>query len=310
MALHKVQLRDHLISLDFHLVYIVNSHYSGINRMMYADDTQLYLVMKSTHHSSAINKLEACIADVRSWAIQNKLMLNDAKTEVLNIHSNFRATSPLPSINIGGSYISPSKSARDLGAIIDDEMQLKSHVKNICRSASFGIYKIGRLRKYLDKKSTERLVHAFVSSRLDFNNSLLYGLPSAVLSSLQRVQNSAARLISYTKRHHHISPVLRNLHWLPIRERIMFKILLITYKAIHGSAPAYISDLISISKNARLRSSSMLLLKHGPRVNTISYGDRAFAVAAPKLWNNIPFHIRSSPSINVFKNKLKTHLFN
>ena len=90
----------------------------------------------------------------------------------------------------------------------------------------------------------------------------------------------------------------------------MFKILLITYKAIHGSAPAYISDLISISKNARLRSSSMLLLKHGPRVNTISYGDRAFAVAAPKLWNNIPFHIRSSPSINVFKNKLKTHLFN
>ena len=288
---------------------IVNSH-SGINHMIYADDTQLYLVMKSTHHSSAINKLEACIADVRSWAIQNKLMLNDAKTEVLHIHSQFRATSPLPSINIGGSYISPSKSARDLGAIIDDEMQLKSHVRNICRSASFGIYKIGRLRKYLDKKSTERLVHAFVSSRLDFNNSLLYGLPSAVLSSLQRVQNSAARLISYTKRHHHISPVLRNLHWLPIRERIMFKILLITYKAIHGSAPAYISDLISISKNARLRSSSMLLLKHGPRVNTISYGDRAFAVAAPKLWNNIPFHIRSSPSINVFKNKLKTHLFN
>ena len=120
---------------------IVNS-YSGINHMVYADDTQLYLFMKSTHHSSTINKLEACIADVRSWAIQNKLMLNDAKTEVLHIHSQFRATSPLPSINIGGSYISPSKSARDLGAIIDDEMQLKSHVRNICRRASFGIYKI------------------------------------------------------------------------------------------------------------------------------------------------------------------------
>jgi hypothetical protein len=222
----------------------------------------------------------------------------------------FRATTPLPSINIGSSYISPSKSARDLGAIIDDEMQLKSHVQNICRSASFGIYKIGQLRKYLDKKSTERLVHAFVSSKLDFNNSLLYGLPSAVLASLQRVQNSAARLITYTKRHNHISPVLRELHWLPIRERIMFKMLLITYKAIHGSAPVYISDLISISNNSRLRSSSMLLLKHGPRAHTVSYGDRAFAVAAPKLWNNIPFHIRSSPSINVFKSKLKAHLFN
>ena len=174
-------------------------------------------------------------------------------------------------------------------------MQLKSHVKNICRSASFGIYKIGRLRKYLDKKSTERLVHAFVSSRLDFNNSLLYGLPSAVLSSLQRVQNSAARLISYTKRHHHISPVLRNLHWLPIRERIMFKILLITYKALHGSAPAYISDLISISKNARLRSSSMLLLKHGPRVNTIYPMGTELFLWLLQLRYQLRYQLRRSP---------------
>jgi hypothetical protein len=288
---------------------IINSH-SGVNHMIYADDTQLYLIMESNCHARSITTLEACIADVRSWAIQNKLMLNDTKTEVLHIHSRFRATSPLPSISIGGSYISPSTSARNLGAMIDDEMQLKSHVRNICRSASFGIYKIGRLRKYLDKKSTERLVHAFVSSRIDFNNSLLYGLPSVVLAPLQRVQNSAARLITYTKRHDHISPVLRELHWLPVRERIVFKILLITYKALHGSAPAYITELISISNNSRLRSSSMLLLKHGPRVHTVSYGDRAFAVAAPKLWNSIPYHIRSSPSTNVFKHKLKTYLFN
>jgi hypothetical protein len=216
----------------------------------------------------------------------------------------------LPPINIGGSDISASSSAKDLGILLDDTLQLKDHVRNICRKASFGIYKIGRIRKYLDRKSIERLVHAFVSSHLDCNNSLLYGLPNNLLSSLQRAQNSAARLITGTKRHEHISPVLQDLHWLTIENRISFKILLLTYKAIHGHAPSYIRNLISLSTNSSLRSAHQLALKPGPFVKTSSYGDRAFAVAAPKLWNNIPFTIRSAVSVDQFKTKLKTFLFN
>ena len=175
---------------------------------------------------------------------------------------------------------------------------------------SFGIYKIGRIRKYLDRASTERLVHAFVSSHLDCNNSLLYGLPHNLLSSLQRVQNSAARLITGTKRREHISPILRDLHWLTVKDRIHFKILLLTYKAVHGYAPAYIRNLISFTTLKSLRSASQLALKPGPRSKTSSYGDRAFAVAAPKLWNNIPYNIRSASSIGQFKTQLKTFLFN
>ena len=214
------------------------------------------------------------------------------------------------SINIGGSDIAASLSAKDLGVLLDDTLQLKDHVRNVCRKASFGIYKIGRIRKYLDHASTERLVHAFVSSHLDCNNSLLYGLPHNLLSSLQIVQNSAARLITGTKRREHISPILRDLHWLTVKDRIHFKILLLTYKAVHGHAPAYIRNLISFTTLKSLRSASQLALKPGPRSKTSSYGDRAFAVAAPKLWNNIPYNIRSAASIGQFKTQLKTFLFN
>ena len=271
--------------------------------------TILFLTMQSTAHDAAISKLESCIADVRSWAIQNNLMLNDSKTEIIHFHSKFRSNHSLPSINIGGSNISATTSTKDLGVLLDDTLDLQDHVRNLCRKASFGIYKIGRIRKYLDRESTERLVHAFVSSHLDCNNSLLYGLSNNLLSSLQRVQNSAARLVTLTKRHEHITPILHDLHWLTIKDRIRFKILLLTFKAVHGFAPVYIRNLISLSTNRSLRSSNQLALKPGPLVKTSSYGDRAFAVAAPKLWNNIPPSIRSAVSTNQFKNLLKTHLF-
>ena len=116
---------------------------------------------------------------------------------------------------------------------------MNQHVSSVCQSASFALYNIGKLRPYLDKESAETLVHAFVSSRLDSCNSLLYGLPQTELDRLQRVQNAAARLITRVKGHVHMTPVLRQLHWLPIRKRIQFKILLLTFKAINGLAPNY-----------------------------------------------------------------------
>ena len=287
---------------------IINAH--GVHHVIYADDTQLFVTMKSSHHSNVISKLESCIADVRSWATKNKLMINDSKTEMVHFHSKFRPCSHLPAMKIGESVVHVSSSARDLGVTLDDTLQLGEHVRNISRKASFGIYKIGCIRKYLDQSSTERLIHAFVSSHLDCNNSLLYNLPNTVLSPLQRIQNSAARLITGTKRHQHITPVLRDLHWLPVKDRIIFKLLLLTYKAIHGIAPTYICDLVSLSSNISLRSSNLLTLRPGPLVKTTYYGNRAFTVVAPKLWNSLPTSIRLAKTVQQFKTLLKTHLFN
>jgi len=111
---------------------------------------------------------------------------------------------------------------------------------------SLAIRNIGRIRRYLTQNDTERLVHAFVTSKLGTCNSLIEGLPAYEEAKLQRIQNSAARLVARVKKFDHISPVLNNLHWLTVRKRITFKILLITYKALHGLVPTYLSELLTV----------------------------------------------------------------
>ena len=147
-----------------------------------------------------------------------------------------------------------------------------------------------------------------IASRLDYGNSLLYGIPISSVRKLQQVQNTAARLISKTRKYDHITGVLQNLHWLPISERIKYKLLLITYKAIHGQAPPYLCELLHLYQPKRnLRSKSKLLLEVKPC--KLSYGRRAFANAAPVLWNQLPLDIRQCDKLVTFKRKLKTHLF-
>ena len=118
----------------------------------------------------------------------------------------------------------------------------------------------------------------------------------------------AARMLTSTRKFDHISPVLQRLHWLPIRYRIHFKLLLLTWKALHDMAPSYISDLLNPHiPSRRLRSSDKQFLSV-PRTHS-SYGDRAFYACAPKLWNSLPSDLRFCDSLDGFKKTLKTHLF-
>ena len=134
---------------------------------------------------------------------------------------------------------------------------MSPHVNSICKSASFALWKIGKIRKLLDSHSTEKLVHAFITSRLDYCNSLLFGLPNYQLKKLQLIQNSAARLVSLTKKADHIQPVLFNLHWLPVHKRVEFKLLCLTYKVLHDIAPLYLKELLNIRVPGRtLRSTA------------------------------------------------------
>ena len=159
-----------------------------------------------------------------------------------------------------------------------------------CKTSFYHLRNIARIRKFISTKTAEILVHAFVTSRLDNCNSLLYGLPKTLLDKLQYVQNSAARLVTLSKKRDHITPLLINLHWLPIHERIKYKILLLTFKALHGLAPSYICDLITKYKPARTLRSSNELLLNSTTYNLKSYGSRSFSVSAPALWNSLPFH--------------------
>ena len=148
-----------------------------------------------------------------------------------------------------------------------------------------------------------------MTSRLDYSNALLCGVNNTVINRLQRVQNAAARVITKTKKHEHITPILRTLHWLPVKFRIDYKIILYTFKILNGLTAEYLQELVNLYQPARsLRSQSSMLLCV-PRARTRTYGNKRFDVAAASLWNTLPVTLRCSSSLACFKRELKTFLF-
>ena len=126
---------------------------------------------------------------------------------------------------------------------------------------------------------------------------------------IQRLQNSAARVITLSRKSTHITPILRELHWLPVNYRIIYKLMLFVFKSLNGAAPAYIDDLLQLYHPSRnLRSSNKLNLIVPKSRN--SWGDRSFSCAAPRIWNTLPFYIKSASTLVTFKKHLKTYLFN
>ena len=282
----------------------------GISYHFYADDTQLYISFDLHEHQDVISKMEQCIEKVRTWMADNFLKLNDEKTEVLFFGSkNLIANLDASPMTIGSEQIAPTDVAKNIGAYMDKYLNMDTQVSQVCKGAWLHLRNIGKIRPYLTESCTEKLIHAFVSSKLDSNNGLLYGTPKDKLDRLQRVQNAAARLVTRTRKYDHITPVLQSLHWLPVHQRIHYKILLLTFKSLAGKAPSYLQELLEVSTQSRsLRSNDQRLLVC-PKSKCVKYGDRSFRVAGPTLWNKLPLKIRLSESVEEFKSQLKTHLF-
>ncbi|XP_068680545.1 uncharacterized protein [Montipora foliosa] len=258
--------------------------------------------------------MENSTADVPLWMINDKLMLNDDKTEFLVIGTRKQLSKvSVSSIRVGDVDVMPVHSAKNLGSWFHSHMDMATHITKTCGSAFFYLYNIRHIRKYLTSECTEKLIHAFITSRLDYCNSLLYGVPDHHMQKLQCVMNASARLIFCAPKHcRHITPLLQQLHCLPIRLRIEFKILLITFKVLQGSAPKYLIDLISVLPPSRYdlrRNNKVILLSTPKRFTEVTMGDRSFMTAAPRLWNSLPIDIRSACTTSDFKQKLETFLF-
>ena len=259
---------------------IIRKH--GLTFHLYADDTQLYIAFKPAEHSSkadAISRIESCVQDIRIWMTNNLLKLNDDKTEVIIITSKEDISSNLDiSIRVGGHLTSPSMTPpRNLGVLFDSTCSLEAHVSKMCKNINFNLYSVGKIRKYLDRPTCETLINATVTSRLDYCNSLLYGAKASLFNKLQLCQNNAARIVTRRRKYDHIRPALKELHWLPVEQRVQFKILLLTYKSLNGLAPKYLSEILSPYTPSRsLRSEDQHLLKD-PRWRLEGFGERAFA---------------------------------
>ena len=286
---------------------IIRKH--SINFHCYADDTQLYLSIKPDE-TNQLAKLQACLKDIKTWMTCNFLLLNSDKTEVIVLGpKHLRDALSEDIVTLDGIALASSATVRNLGVIFDQDMSFNSHIKQISRTAFFHLSNIAEIRHILCQKDAEKLVHAFVTSRLDYCNSLLSGCSNKSLKTLQLIQNAAARLLTRTRKRDHISPVLASLHWLPVKSRIEFKILLLTYKAVNGQAPSYLKELIVPYYPTRTLRSQNAGLLEVPRVSKSRMGARAFSYQAPLLWNQIPVSVRGADTLSTFKSRLKTFLF-
>lgn len=152
----------------------------------------------------------------------------------------------IPSVKVGTADIAPLTSIRNVGAWFDDKMSMNDHIKKTCSKAFTGLYNIRQIRKFLSTDTTKILVHAFVTSHLDNCNSILFGLPPYQQDCLQKVLNAAAQVICFIPMYDHITPTLIKLHWLPVKQRIEFKIALLLFKAVNGLSPVYLTNLLQI----------------------------------------------------------------
>ncbi len=173
----------------------------------------------------------------------------------------------------------------------------------------FHLRNIAKLQNMLSVSDPEKLVHAFMTSRLDYCNALLGGCPASSINKPQIVQHAAARVLTRSRKYDHITPILQSLHWLHIKFNISYILLLLTYKALNGLARAYLTNLLSRynpTRSLRSHNSGLLVV---PRIANSIKGGRRFLYLAPKLWNRLPDNVRGSDTLSLFKSRLKKHLF-
>ena len=284
------------------LGHIIQQH--NVSFHCYADDTQIYLPLRP-HDSRSLAAVLDCLNDINCWMAQNFLQLNKSKSEII-LFSPPNTDTSLITNSLGPLSSNIKPAARNLGVIFDLDLTFDKHIKTVVQSCYLQLRTISKIKPILSHSDLEKVIHAFIFSRLDYCNSLLAGINQKSLSRLQLVQNAAARLLTGFNRRHHITPVLASLHWLPVRFRIDFKILLITFKARLGLAPSYVTEMLTPYEPVRsLRSSGGGLLAV-PKSRLKSKGDQAFSVIAPRLWNDLPEEIRLAESVTFFKSLLKT----
>ncbi|MGK2863852.1 MAG: RNA-directed DNA polymerase [Chitinophagaceae bacterium] len=283
----------------------------GVKFHFYADDTQIYLSFSPSDSQPSLSRLSNVLNITKDWFCVNKLALNSSKTEFLMIGTK-QQCNKLPDdskkLIFDNQIINRSEHARNLGVVFDSDLSYKQHISNLCRCSFLNVRMVSRIRNLLDIKTAKMLVCSLVTSRLDYCNSLWFGLPDCTLHKLQLVQNSIARLVvPGTRKFDHISPILKYLHWLPIRKRIDFKIAVLTYKTITSQSPEYLYQHLNLIPDSSRRSSGKKLLSI-PRIISEN-GRRSFAYASVSIWNSLPVALRLNPSLESFKKHLKTFLF-
>ena len=210
---------------------------------LYADDSQVYICFITADWQdqvAAVHKVEHCLAEIHDWMERNYLKMNDDKTIAVVATPSRHSNHGITVIKLGECDVTPSPSARNIRLVFDSGMLMKQQMTHVCQVAYWHLHMISTIRFSITQDAAVKLVLALVVSRLDFANTLLVELPDCLISRLQKVQNAAARMVAHAGWRDRISPILKRLHWLPIRQRIVYKALVLTFRGLHDLAPKYI----------------------------------------------------------------------
>ena len=270
----------------------------------YADDHQLLYTFRIQFQYHAIcHYLPVSLDIIYQWMSSHFLKLNAGKSQLLIFTpQNIRDKLHIDRVYLGKNVFIPvSIEATNLGVKLDSSLTFSPHINMVISQSYKQISNIGQIRRYLEVDHVRTVVQALIVSKIDNCNSLLYGVSEYEISRLQKLQNSCARLIFGKKKFESVTELLSKLHWLPIKQRIYFKILLLVFKFFKNKTPSYINERLHVTnfENFTLKIS---------RTNT-QYGDRAFENCAPKLWEALPLNIKNLNTIESFKKHLKHHLF-
>ena len=212
---------------------------------------------------------------------------------------------------MGDVGVSSVTSVRNLGVVLDCHLSMKDHIAKVCKISCYHLRNIRRIRKFLTQDAAASLIHAFVTSQLDYCNSLLAGLPKYLINKLQSIQNAAIRTLLKLRKYDPVTPAFHQVHWLPVRYRIRYKVCLLVFKALHGMAPSYLTDMLQVRKAGRynLRSRARPVMLDEQKYTCKTFGGRSFGVQGPKMWNKLPDNVRAITELEQFKRQLKTHLY-
>jgi hypothetical protein len=279
----------------------------SVKYVAYADDIQIFTSSSPRDIASTLLSLETCVADIHKRLSSQKLLLNPKKTEFIIISSKHHSSlTKTLSIRIDDHVISASTVVRDLGVFLDSELTFSDHIKRIRRQCFMQLRLISKLRRFMSKKHAALLINALVFSKMNFCISLLFGLPKKQLIQLQPIIHYGIRIVERLKKQESITNQLRNLGWLDVETRAKYRLCQIVHSALESGKPEKIASLLKFQTSTYgLRSETDMKLVI-PRVSK-SIGKRAFSVAGPSVYNDIPFDIRSLP-LRKFKQRLLSHL--
>ena len=181
----------------------------GVDHHIYADDTQLYFPVSLRDCESVKSNLSVLMQKIKSWMSANKLKFIDDKTELIIFRKKTKSAT-IDDITINNNVIQRSKSVRNSGFYLDEFLNMQSHISKLCQLIHCSLRNIGHVRNLIDDETCKMLVHSLITSRMDYCNSLLYGLPKNSIARLQLLQNKTARIVAKSKKSNHIAPVLQS----------------------------------------------------------------------------------------------------